>query len=53
MSARQGGVPLSGPIVNSEEMHKATLAKKVQAFETAAKFKVSVQPLRDSNRLCP
>lgn len=32
-----------GPIVNSDEMHKETLRNKVKAFETAARFKGTVE----------
>jgi len=33
----------TGPMVNSEEMHKETLKNKLKAFETAAKFKGTVE----------
>jgi len=32
-----------GPIVNSDKMHKETLRNKVKAFETAARFKGTVE----------
>jgi len=33
----------SGKMVNSEDMHKASLSKKLKAFETAAKFKGPIE----------
>jgi len=37
------GVELTGPLVNSDELHKETLRNKVKAFETAARFKDRVE----------
>jgi len=36
-------VEMSGPMVNSDEMHKETLRNKVKAFEVAATFKGKVE----------
>lgn len=36
-------VEMSGPMVNSDEMHKETLCNKVKAFEVAATFKGKIE----------
>lgn len=40
---RVRGGQLTGPMVNQEDMHKQTLRNKVQAFETAARFKGTIE----------
>jgi len=35
--------PVTGPLVNSEAMHRETLKNKVSAFETASKYKGKVE----------
>lgn len=42
-STPRGLTPVSGPLVNSEQMAKTTLKNKVAAFETASRFKGTVE----------